>query len=111
RSSCVDDVGCLDRIFLGGNTVTQASAGNTAVAAGNFQHLSMVADHCACCRAFRQPLSYKPLRKFALRVFIAVDGPRIAVIKLALKRAEVVCPFVLAAGPAMVKPQAGPDGQ
>ena len=71
----------------------------------------MIAYNRAGRDALRQPLGHKALRKFALRVFVAVYGPRLAVIKLALKHAEIAGAGVLSSGPTMVEPQAGPDSE
>src|SRR5262249_32627788 len=103
--------GSLNGVFLRGDTVAQPRAGDTAVAACDLQNLRVIADHSSGFHAFRQPFGYQALREFALRVFVAIDGPGFAVIELPLKRAEVAGDVVLSAGPAMVEPQTGPDSQ
>src|ERR1041384_4672318 len=107
----VNDVGGLNCVLLRGDAVAQARAVDASIGACNFQKLRMIADDRAGLNGFHQPLGHKALRKFALRILVAVNRPRIAVVELPLKRADIACIGVLPAGPAMVEPQAGPDGK
>src|SRR6476646_7272877 len=101
----------MNFIFLACNAVAQAGSGYTPVGPADLQQLGMVTCDSSRGSAFRQPFGYQPLRKFALRVFICIDGPTVAVVQLALKCSFVLRSSAFASSPAMVKPKTCPDRQ